>query len=219
MPCLLIAGISIRQNSICDSPRCWRWHFSAHVALLEFHRGIEFQSAGKQWNVVLYSNERKEEEEKKHVSMRLACCHCFSHQVEFFWLTWNRKCHIDEGSIWPNITSPLVLFPRFVFRLCSKSKAEKNALNYHLISQFIIFCKNISDGSHICLFFVYLPLEDILTRRLKGGDTIACNSTFTKKGLCTKAQIFRDSFFIFIFVAFFQTSLNPRFSFPSLSSG
>lgn len=101
----------------------------------------------------------------------------------------------------------VVLLPHFGIRLCSKSEEsqlKKNASNYHLISQFIIFCKNISDSSHICLLFVYLPLEDILTRRLKGGDTIACDSTFTKKGLCTKAQIFRDSFFFFF--CFFPNS-------------
>lgn len=143
----------------------------------------------------------KEKKKKKNpVSMRLVCCHCFSRQVEFFWLTWKRKCHIDEGSIWPYINS--TLFFCFCI-LCSyfaptqKNPSWKNALNYHLISQFIIFWKNISDSSHICLFFVYLPLEDIQMRRLKGDDTIACNSTFTKKGLCTKAQIFRDSFFSF----------------------
>lgn len=157
----------------------------------------------------MYSNKRIEEEKKKHVSMRLVYTVFLARWNSFGW-------HGTE-----NVTLTKAQFgrispqPLFCFCvLCSdfapnrKNPSWKNALNYHRISQFIIFCKNVSDSPDICLFFVYLPLEDILMRRLKGDDTIACNSTFTKKGLCTKAQIFRDSFFFcFLFFLLFSKLL------------
>lgn len=161
--------------------------------------------------------QRKEEEEKE------TCFHAACVLSLFFSPGGILLVDVEQKkSHWRRLNLAIFHFnPCFASAFCvhtllqiRRIPAEKNALNYHLISQFIIFCKNISGSSHICLFFVYLPLEDILTRRLKGGDTIACDSTFTKKGLCTKAQIFRD----FFFFCFFPNSSKSSALLPTNSS-